>query len=62
MHANHTPPPPILPAEPVAATAPRVLRVPSQALLAGRHEVEIDHNGVIYRLRQTGLGKLILTK
>jgi hemin uptake protein HemP len=34
----------------------------SQALLAGAQELIIDHNGVIYRLRQTALDKLILTK
>jgi hemin uptake protein HemP len=37
-------------------------RVSSQALLAGQREIEIDHDGVLYRLRQTSLGKLILTK
>jgi hemin uptake protein HemP len=34
----------------------------SRDLLAGRHEVEIEHNDSIYRLRLTSLGKLILTK
>ena len=38
------------------------LRVSSQSLLAGRHEIEIEHDGAIYRLRRTSLGKLILTK
>ena len=32
------------------------------AIFAGAQEVEIDHNGAVYRLRQTSLGKLILTK
>lgn len=39
-----------------------MLRVSSQVLLAGQREIEIDHDGVVYRLRQTALGKLILTK
>jgi len=34
----------------------------SQSLLAGLREIEIDHDGAIYRLRLTSLGKLILTK
>jgi hemin uptake protein HemP len=42
---------------PVATTA-----IPSEALLAGRPEVAIEHQGQIYRLRQTAQGKLILTK
>jgi hemin uptake protein HemP len=31
-------------------------------LLAGGNEVQIEHNGEIYTLRQTSKGKLILTK
>jgi hemin uptake protein HemP len=31
-------------------------------LLAGRPEVAIEHQGQVYRLRQTAQGKLILTK
>ena len=38
------------------------LRISSQALFAGANEVEIEHKGALYRLRQTSLGKLILTK
>ena len=34
----------------------------SEALFDGACEVLIDHRGVMYRLRQTSLGKLILTK
>ncbi len=34
----------------------------SAALLKGRKTVEIRHNGAIYRLQATRLGKLILTK
>ncbi|XAH26208.1 hemin uptake protein HemP [Xylophilus sp. GW821-FHT01B05] len=36
--------------------------VESAALLRGRKAVEISHNGSIYRLQATRLGKLILTK
>lgn len=41
------------------AAAPRVA---STALLQGARHVEISHNGVVYRLQATRLGKLILTK
>ena len=34
----------------------------SVQLLAGKRESVIEHNGVEYRLRLTGQGKLILTK
>ncbi|MES2950141.1 MAG: hemin uptake protein HemP [Pseudomonadota bacterium] len=37
-------------------------RTSSQALFLGSTELEIEHNGALYRLRQTSLGKLILTK
>jgi hemin uptake protein HemP len=36
--------------------------LPSDALLRGRRVVEISHNGEVYRLQATRLGKLILTK
>ena len=49
-------------AERDADTAQRVVRLSSQALMDGAQEVEIEHNGALYRLRQTSLGKLILTK
>ena len=66
-------PPPVVssdtarcPANPLRSTqsgAPApTLRLSSRALLGGRQEVEIDHDGVVYRLRHTALGKLILTK
>ena len=38
------------------------VRVSSQSIFSGAHEVEIEHRGAVYRLRQTALGKLILTK
>jgi hemin uptake protein HemP len=52
-----------------ASTASTVLHVvdvhrhiTSIQLFSGAAEVRIDHHGVIYRLKQTSLGKLILTK
>lgn len=39
-----------------------IQRVNSKQLFGRAEEVEIDHNGTPYRLRQTSLGKLILTK
>lgn len=46
------------------AEAPSVAQppLPSDQLLQGRKIVEISHNGSIYRLQATKLGKLILTK
>ena len=35
--------------------------IDSRTLLQGRPEVTIRHNGRVYRLRATRLGKLILT-
>ena len=40
----------------------RAERLPSDALLRGPRLVEITHNGEVYRLQATRLGKLILTK
>jgi hemin uptake protein HemP len=37
-------------------------KVQSDALLQGRRQVSIMHNGETYQLRATRLGKLILTK
>ena len=54
-----------------AATTPCAMRrpgkrtsvcVPSEQLFAGADEVHIEHRGALYRLQQTSLGKLILTK
>jgi hemin uptake protein HemP len=55
------------PASPVAHGAPlhyaQALRpINSEALFRGAAEVQIEHRGSLYRLRQTSLGKLILTK
>ena len=42
--------------------ADQLARWNSEQLLAGKRESVIEHNGVEYRLRLTGQGKLILTK
>jgi hemin uptake protein HemP len=44
------------------AENPRPAPLPSELLLRGRRLVEIAHNGEVYRLQATRLGKLILTK
>jgi len=44
------------------ADANRPQPLPSEHLLQGRRLVEIAHNGEVYRLQATRLGKLILTK
>lgn len=54
-----TPPKPV-PVPPAAAQ--KTVRITSVRLFAGAVEVQIDHFGAIYRLKQTALGKLILTK
>ena len=41
---------------------PPTRRVTSEELFDQAAELEIDHQGVLYRLRKTSLGKLILTK
>lgn len=51
--AAGTPPPP---------EAVRAPPLASEQLLGGRRLVEIAHNGEVYRLQATRLGKLILTK
>lgn len=56
--------------EPVPATTPLTRQanprgaaaLPSSALLQGHKSVLIEHQGLIYRLQETKLGKLILTK
>jgi len=49
---------------PSARGSPRGPREPivSETLFAGAREIQIVHGGVVYRLKQTALGKLILTK
>ncbi|TFY96723.1 hemin uptake protein HemP [Ramlibacter rhizophilus] len=46
--------------EPRAAQRPPLVR--SDELMRGQRAIEISHNGVLYRLQATRLGKLILTK
>ncbi len=45
-----------------AAPSPAAPPLRSEQLLQGRRMVEIAHNGEVYRLQATRLGKLILTK
>ena len=48
---------------PLRASQPAAtLRVTSAQIFGGALEVQIDHHGTLYRLKQTALGKLILTK
>ena len=54
---------------PAAAAVPEApsrstgtVAISSEALFAGAREVQIEHRGALYRLKQTALGKLILTK
>jgi hemin uptake protein HemP len=49
-------------AEPRAMEARPREPIASEALFAGAREVQIAHRGSLYRLKQTALGKLILTK
>lgn len=64
---SFTPPPmdrppldrPPLHAELAPAAEPRIS---SRQLLGTGKEVLIEHRGAVYRLRETSLGKLILTK
>ena len=42
--------------------APSLAPLSSSTLLKGQKSVAIEHQGVIYRLQVTKLGKLILTK
>ena len=52
-----------LPVRPTPAeAAPAAAPLPSDHLLQGRRAIEIRHNGSVYRLQATRLGKLILTK
>lgn len=49
-------------AERKGRASPARPRVASRELFAGGNELQIEHNGDIYTLRQTSKGKLILTK
>ncbi|OWW22833.1 hemin transporter [Noviherbaspirillum denitrificans] len=46
---------------PAAPSASQTLRIKSEDLFRQQREVEIDHQGRIYRLRLTQMNKLILT-
>ncbi len=46
----------------LAAGAGGLIRLSSAWLFRSAKEIEIEHRGDLYRLRQTALGKLILTK
>lgn len=64
---NVAPPPTPIDRPPVRAPQPaeRVVaeqRISSRQLLGNAKEVLIEHHGAVYRLRETSLGKLILTK
>lgn len=55
---------PDVPGQPAASCESAVvapLRINSRDLLQQQREIEIDHEGRIYRLRLTQLNKLILT-
>ncbi len=60
----HSEPSPALESSADVADAPALdlVRLSSHAIFAGAREVEIEHYGALYRLRETSLGKLILTK
>ena len=57
---DRTGPPAKLPTGPFATHAGSCLQ--SQSLLQGKSSVAIQHNGTVYRLQATKMGKLILTK
>ena len=57
------PPPPAAGVAAPGATSRRpAAPIASEELFAGATEVQISHRGSLYRLKQTALGKLILTK
>jgi hemin uptake protein HemP len=45
-----------------ASGAEGLMRLSTNWLFQTANEIEIEHRGDVYRLRQTALGKLILTK
>ncbi|MBV5299131.1 MAG: hemin uptake protein HemP [Rhodoferax sp.] len=47
---------------PSTPPCPGQMPVPSAELLRGQKSIAIEHQGLIYRLQVTKLGKLILTK
>ena len=53
---------PVTEREPAGRTAVPRRMTTTRELLGSGNEVQIEHNGEIYTLRQTSKGKLILTK
>jgi len=51
-----------MPVDGTRAAEDPVKIVKSDEILDGRNEIQIEHNGMIYRLRVTRQDKLILTK
>jgi hemin uptake protein HemP len=49
-------------AVPAPSAPPPAAPIASEDLFGGATEVQISHRGSLYRLKQTALGKLILTK
>ncbi len=43
-------------------SAKKIANLDSAVLLQGQKVIQIEHNGAVYRLQATKLGKLILTK
>jgi len=62
QHPQHVPPLGAGMAALAARAEGHCRQVASTELLQGGKAVEINHNGAIYRLQSTKLGKLILTK
>ncbi len=60
--ATHAGGAPALPAVPGARRAGTTVSITSEQLFGNAGEVQILHRGALYRLKQTSLGKLILTK
>jgi hemin uptake protein HemP len=58
-HPHSVPVPADAPGAPAPAPRPPIA---SESLFGGAREVQIVHRGTLYRLKQTALGKLILTK
>jgi hemin uptake protein HemP len=70
MTTDRGTPPPFAPRSTDAGAVPAptrtgagsMVRVNSTQLFGAALEIQIDHHGTLYRLKQTALGKLILTK
>lgn len=64
MHdpVNQPAPTPQLPTAASQGPSGQARPLPSGDLLRGGRSVDISHNGSVYRLQATRLGKLILTK